>query len=172
MTSVLIALMVVASLTIVVWPLFRSANKLDVPFGAVDPLREHLATLRDATYAAIKDLELDHAMGKLSDSDYKTLRARYEIKAVTTLQELDNLDRAHRERVAMSETTIEREVEMRRRAKGTKGKLACPRCDTPYSEGDVFCAKCGTALKGTRCTACGRRSMLGDEYCSNCGSPL
>jgi hypothetical protein len=118
MTSVVIALIVVASVTIVAWPLFRPANDLDVPLvGAVDPLREHLATLRDATYAAIKDLELDHAMGKLSDTDYKTLRIRYERKAVNTLQELDNLDRVHRELAAIRETTIEREIEMRRRTR-------------------------------------------------------
>jgi len=40
---------------------------------------------------AIKDLENDHAMGKLSDADYRTLRAKYETKAVAILQELDSL---------------------------------------------------------------------------------
>ncbi len=46
--------------------------------------REYLAIKR-----ALKELELDHAMGKLSDGDYGEIRGRYRERAVRILRRLD-----------------------------------------------------------------------------------
>lgn len=174
MITVLIALLVVVSIAFVAYPLFRRSDELDVAFvGNTDPLWEGLVTQRDATYAAIKDLENDHAMGKLSDSDYRSLRVKYEIKAAAILQELDNLNgsKANGRSGAASDEMIEREVVRLRRA-STNVSLACPKCGTPHAADDVFCAKCGTSLKGTRCPSCGRRASLGDKFCGKCGATI
>ncbi len=50
---------------------------------------EDLLFQRDAALAAIRDLELDHAMGKLGDADFQERAARYRGEAVETLVRLD-----------------------------------------------------------------------------------
>lgn len=171
MVTVLIAVVAIGAIAFVAYPLFKRTEDLDVAFaGMMDPVWEHLVAQRDAMYSAIKDLEFDHAMAKLSDADYKTLRGKYESKAVAILQELDNLSAARQsgERTPLTDDAIERQVAMLRRAPINES-LKCPRCGTPHQAGDVFCAKCGMSLKGKRCSTCGKRAAPGDKFCSKCG---
>ncbi len=163
-----IALMIVAAVAIVAWPFFNPAADPGSLPGGSNPVLENLVTQRDATYAAIKDLEFDHTIGKLSDSDYKGLRAKYETKAVAILQELDGLKKAQprRARSADSADAIEQEVQRLR------GGAQCPHCGAAHTANDVFCAKCGTALRGIRCPKCGTRAAIGDMFCARCGTVL
>ncbi len=98
MASIAIALVIIASVAFIGYPFFarwRADETLLASSG--DATMENLIVQRDATYAAIKDIESDHAMGKLSDLDYKTLRSKYEGKAVAILQELDGYHAATNE---------------------------------------------------------------------------
>lgn len=173
MFTVVIALLVIGAIAIVAYPLFRPPDELGVSFvGMTDPVWENLVTQRDATYSAIKDLENDHAMSKLSDADYRSLRAKYETKAVMLLQELDGLNGSKSlGRAAPADDAIEREIGRLRRATA-HGSLSCPKCGTAHAAEDVFCAKCGTSLRGVRCPACGKRAALGAKFCGKCGAPI
>jgi hypothetical protein len=174
MITIAIALIIIGALAFVAYPLFVRTDELDVAFvGVTDPLWEGLVTQRDATYSAIKDLENDHAMGKLSDSDYRSLRAKYETKAVAILQELDNLNgsKSKGHSAVSADDAIEREVGRLRRATAN-GSLACAKCGTPHAADDVFCAKCGASLRGVRCPACGKRAELGAKFCGKCGATI
>jgi hypothetical protein len=147
MVMIAIALMIVGAVAIVAYPYFKPANELDIAFnGASDPVLENLIVQRDATYAAIKDLEFDHAMSKLSDADYKSLRAKYETKAVAILQELDGMTSTQKRRAhtALSDEAIEREVQQLRG--GTAKTVRCANCGTPAGVRDRYCAKCGTPV--------------------------
>lgn len=140
MATILIALMIVGTFAIVAYPYFAQGRAREATFEpAVDPVFENLVMQRDATYAAIKDLEFDHAMCKLSDADYTTLRAKYETKAVAILQDLDGV-RASQKQRTYAEDAIEREVQQLR-------AVRCPKCGTRAAAGDRFCAKCGTPIK-------------------------
>lgn len=44
---------------------------------------------------AIKELEFDHAMGKLSDEDYREIGDRYRMRAIEVLRQLDESDDLH-----------------------------------------------------------------------------
>jgi cytochrome c-type biogenesis protein CcmH/NrfG len=44
---------------------------------------------KDALLEAIKDLDFDHASGKLSPADYSATRSKYEMRAMAVLQQLD-----------------------------------------------------------------------------------
>ncbi len=147
MVMIAMALMVVVVFAFVAYPYFRPPRELDVSFAATsDPVLENLVVQRDATYAAIKDLEFDHAMNKLSDVDYRSLRAKYEAKAVTTLQELDSLTAAQKRRThtATDDQAIEREVQ---RLRGSAARpVTCSKCGTPAAARDRYCAKCGTPV--------------------------
>jgi hypothetical protein len=79
-----ILLMVVAFLSM---PLRRSG-------GARAPSSsqlEELEAARDAKYREIRDAELDHRTGKLSDEDYQAIDSSLRAEAIEILRELDRL---------------------------------------------------------------------------------
>jgi LSD1 subclass zinc finger protein len=149
MVLIAIALMIVIALAIVVYPYFKSSRELDVAFADLsDPMLENLVVQRDATYSAIKDLEFDHAMSKLSDADYKSLRSKLETKAVSILQELDGVVGASKppeqsKRTPVSDDEIERRIQQMR---GGAKKVRCAKCGTLGAANDRFCAKCGAPM--------------------------
>ena len=175
MVTFLIALIIISAIAIVAYPLFRKSSELDAAFGgANDPVLEGLVSQRDAMYLAIKDSESDHTLGKLSDADYKSLRAKYEAKAVAILQELDStVGSKPSARTARDDDAIEREIaRLRRATTPSNDSLKCAKCGTPHTTEDVFCAKCGASLRGVRCPSCGKRAAVGDKFCSKCGKAL
>jgi hypothetical protein len=64
----------------------------DDDMSAFDPRLTELADLeaaRDAKYREIRDAELDHLTGKLSDRDFEALNADLRAEAVQILRDLD-----------------------------------------------------------------------------------
>ncbi len=172
MVIVAIALMIVVAVAIVAWPFFNPAEESEPMVAtSADSVVEGLVAQRDAAYAAIKDLEFDHEMGKLSDTDYRSMRAKMESKAVALLQELDGHQLSVEQRAigANGDDSIEREIQRLRRTPRTAGGLTCPKCGTAHAAGDAFCAKCGASLRGARCPNCGTRASVGDKFCARCG---
>jgi type II secretory pathway component PulM len=51
-----------------------------------------LEAARDAKYREIRDAELDHRTGKLSDSDWRALDRTLRAEAIAILRRLDELD--------------------------------------------------------------------------------
>jgi hypothetical protein len=142
------AIMIVAAFAIVAYPYFKTSRELDISFAsATDPVVETLVVQRDATYAAIKDLEFDHAMSKLSDVDYKSLRAKYEAKAVALLQELDSMAATHRRNPHMTLTDESIEAQVHQLRGGASKVVVCGKCGVRAAPSDRFCAKCGALVK-------------------------
>jgi hypothetical protein len=54
--------------------------------------RAELEAARDAKYREIRDAELDHRTGKLSESDWRALDRALRAEAVEILRRLDSLD--------------------------------------------------------------------------------
>jgi hypothetical protein len=57
-----------------------------------------LAELREEkrrVLRAIKELEFDHAMGKLSDEDFRQVGDRYRLRAIEVIRQLDGDDQLH-----------------------------------------------------------------------------
>ena len=165
MSAVLIAILAVAAISLAVRPLFQLEHVPARGEAAIDPNVENLLSAREATYAAIKDLETDHAMGKLSNADYGNLRAKYEGKALTILQQLDTAQVASRERLAQ-------------RVASPSG--TCAQCGTPITTGAKFCRVCGSEIPrstaGTSlapaCESCGAPTAAGASFCRQCGTPV
>lgn len=142
------AIMIVAAFGIVAYPYFKTSRELDVSFASsTDPVVETLVVQRDATYAAIKDLEFDHAMSKLSDADYRSLRAKYEAKAVAILQELDSMAAARRRNPRMTLTDESIELQVHQLRGGASRAVVCGKCGVRAAPSDRFCAKCGAPIK-------------------------
>ena len=93
MTTVSIAVMLFGFAVVLVVALFVAAPL----FGAPEPaIAEGTPSERDRwerqkrqALAAIKETELDHQMGKLSDEDYGRMRERFEHQALDALAALE-----------------------------------------------------------------------------------
>jgi hypothetical protein len=134
----------------VCYPLLKP-RKFDSP--GEPPSEDSLGDLKrekEEIYSAIKEMELDHKMGKLSEDDYLNLREKYRAKAVGTLKRMDELE--GREVFSEDiEDEIEKEVSALRRE---------DRKVTPARGEPVFC------------TQCGKKRSLEDRFCSWCGAEL
>ena len=155
---ILVAIIVVGIIVFIAYPLFTVAREdaAETP-GALDGL----IAQRDSAYDAIRDLDFDFQMGKLSQSDYTALREKYRARAALALQQIDALGgngagkkieeqvaqlRAEKRAAPAADDAIEREVARLRASKSTGSPLRCGNCGTPYHAGDAFCAKCGNRL--------------------------
>lgn len=105
---------------------------------------------KEEIYSAIKEMEFDYKMGKLSEEDYHTLRERYRAKAIGRLEKMDELEGEERRSGDIGDE-IEKEI-LALRMDGRGGR--------PKRGGAAFC------------TQCGRRRSPGDRFCSWCGTRL
>jgi hypothetical protein len=142
--------MVLGSAYWVSYPMLRSKK---IGISGESCLEEGLLDLeiqKEEVYAAIKEMEFDHKMGKLSKEDYQTLRDKYTTKAVGSLREIEALEReGNRSRDIESE--IEKEI-LTLRQEGPGGRIKNE--------------------KVSFCTQCGRRASPRDRFCSQCGKRL
>jgi hypothetical protein len=78
---------IVAAALFVAAPLFRPALAAPAPEGASE--RERWERQKRQAVLAIKEAELDHQMGKLSDEDLALMRARFEAQALEAMAALE-----------------------------------------------------------------------------------
>lgn len=145
MTWFLCAALVLVTGCYVLFPLFREpkeAPELDLPDETeMDRLLDRKAVI----YRNIKDLDFEHAMGRLSDEDYRRLQADDKNDAALLLQKLDQLGAS-----GDLDSAIEKDIAARKTA------LAAPK----------------TERKMFRCPACGAETVPGKKYCADCGKRL
>ncbi len=169
--AILIGLIILAALAFYISrPLVRSRST--PKFSSVDAVS--LEARRESLYTQIKELDLDHATGKVNEEDYTRLRAELVGQAAEVLRQIDGivptaigpapavvrsgdddleaLIAARRKtRSAPAPKTAEADVEAAiaaRRKKAATESVArtCPQCGKPVKADDAFCAKCGAAL--------------------------
>jgi hypothetical protein len=89
------------------------------------------------TLRSLKELEFDHAMGKLSGEDFAEMRDRLRARAVRLMSQLEG--------AAIYRAQIERDL--RAHAVAAPASPRCAACGTA-NDGDArFCKKCGAALE-------------------------
>ena len=86
--EVLIVILVLAVVVVFVSAPLRRAGQ---PEEVEDAERAELEAARDAKYREIRDAELDHRTGKLSDADYRAQDRALRAEAVDILRRLDEL---------------------------------------------------------------------------------
>ncbi len=134
---ILMALVVFTAIVVVGYPLVNGQPYESVENGSLgNDNVESLASARNTVFDAIRDLEFDHAAGKLSDQDYRQMRARYDVKAAEILQKMDALTGLKKEGA---------NGKLRGQKNGTSS-TTCPRCSKTILPTDRFCPKCGAPL--------------------------
>ncbi len=124
-------------------PFVRGADALAVPVVAG---RARAAIEREKTLVlrAIKELEFDHAMKKVSDQDFADMGLRLRTRAAGLLRQLDA--------GAAYSTQIEEELARRLAAAGVTATATaparfCTQCGSPTAAGTKFCGQCGHRLE-------------------------
>lgn len=128
MTALVVGtLFALGALAYVLWPLIVADGRADGPVaappGPPDEGAEHSLVV-----AALREIEFDHATGKLSDADYAALKAEYTVE-VTRANAVPDDDPA--------------EAEIRRARAQTR---VCPSCGPRPEPGARYCSSCGAAL--------------------------
>ena len=113
----------------------------DLPSGGPQVVggrtRAALEREKSLVLRAIKDLEFDHAMGKVSESDFAEISARLRARASRLLRQLD--------RSSGYRSEIERELATRLNAPLSSVRSSC-RCGTSNDADARFCKACGQPL--------------------------
>lgn len=121
----------------------------------------HVEEERGRLRQALDELEQDRATGKMSPSDYATLRAKL-------LASAERLDVSVPSEAATPDRTAEAEALVLRLR---EERVRCAVCGVRPEPGARYCSSCGRHLHP--CSGCGARpEEVGARYCSACGRPL
>ena len=88
-------LLIVGIIVAVGVPLFGKLPKTR-PFSEIDPKEEkfkHLLVRKEEILLSIKELEVDLKTDKISNEDYEISRKKLEGEAITTLEQIDRLEK-------------------------------------------------------------------------------
>ena len=153
-------LLAAGALYFVLLPILRPPLEVQ-PSEAVDEGDDPADDMSPQTVAlrALKEIEFDRATGKLSDSDYEHLKAKYTAEALAAM------------RGEHAPAAVSRRPETPGAPRTAHG-ARCPE-HGPRPEHDAqFCSECGRRL-GTApgyCVRCGTALELDARYCNRCGA--
>ena len=155
--------LVVLVATYVLQPLVGSAR------GGYSSAGRRLSALqaeRDRVLDSIQEIDMDHAMGKVPEKDYRRQRQALALEGAEILRKIDELQLPAVESEAERYTKIltAREMELEAAIAQLRGKSleaapqvragqsnresgACPECGQAIFHRDRYCANCGAALE-------------------------
>ncbi len=125
---------------------------------AHDEKAERLEHERALAVQGLRELEFDREMGKLSDADYRSLRAGLEKRALDAMSALERLrEEAERQRrrpaprpIALARRAeavpVPRRAELSPSQRLSRIKF-CPQCGASTGDDYNFCGECGVALR-------------------------
>lgn len=102
---------------------------------------DRLLDRKNVIYRNLRDLELEHKMGRLSDADFRQLEAGYKAEAAALLQQLDQLNAV--KRVVKQNERKQAEAAP---SKSVPAVQHCPSCGAESPAGKRYCGECGHSL--------------------------
>jgi hypothetical protein len=163
-------LVVGAVAAFVTWPWWTKHGALQLEAGSTARSgAESLGERHEAVLIALRDLDFDHAVGKVFEGDYESLRQALLVEAADIVTQLDE---ARATDQADLDARIESEVlAVRQELNADLSNNACPSYGRAARSGDVYCASCGAQLNVT-CPTCRRLARPADLFCTGCGAEL
>ena len=123
-------LLALGALAYVLWPLIAAEGRSSAPLVAASPPSPANDDHGEAV-AALREIEFDHATGKLSESDYAALKTQYTSEAVAAMRERDRV----------GEDPVEAEI-----GRARAQLRVCPACGPRPEPAARYCSRCGAAL--------------------------
>jgi ribosomal protein L37E len=119
-----------------------------------DILKE-LKNKKNGAYAAIKELEFDLSMGKLTEEDFQILKRQYTQEAVGYMKEIDKIEFSQAAFSKLADTVPEEENEqgvtaIRNHKSNQRKHIYCTSCGAKSAVESRFCAACGSNLRKRR----------------------
>src|SRR6266480_3429965 len=138
-------------------PPLESAGALSADHGE-DPGDD--MSPRAVAFRALKEIEFDRATGKLSDTDYEQLKAKYTSEALAAMRG----ETGYGMRDAGGVTPAHPASRI--------AQLACPEHGARPESGAIFCSECGRRLGAAPgyCARCGTALETDARYCNSCGA--
>jgi len=153
-----------AALGFVLHPLFRERAPVAKRARSARPargVREPSAS--DRVVAILREVEFDRETGKLSESDYETLKSTYTREALAALRSEESAAAA----AGVPEDEVEAVI-LRYRSR----PRSCEACGPRPEPDAAYCSSCGRYLAGV-CAGCGSKiSEVGARFCPSCGGSL
>jgi len=128
-----------------------------IALGAPSAVEEE----KRAVLQALKDLEYEKSMGKISDADYDDLLRRYRTEAKRLLRAVDQdlaplraraaayvAEQLHQPAAPAKASELPAKVSEAPAKKRTAQAHPCPSCDADNDTDALFCKKCGSKLAG------------------------
>jgi len=125
----------------------RQKGFIPKPKGILEELKNE----KDGAYAAIRELEFDLSLGKLTEEDFQILKRQYTQDAVGYMKEIDKLDSLKTANSKSVNSDLEEEIEQEVTAERSHKS---------------------TQRKYIYCTSCGKKAAVESRFCSACGSNL
>jgi len=160
---------------LVLWMILEPLYRPAVAAPAWEEPEDPEETRRGIALIALKEIDFDRATGKLSDTDYEVLKARYAREALDALEEEGHSPAAAGSTDDAIERLIAGRVAELDAAPGhaDAGSPICPNCGPRPEPDALFCSSCGARLRAlAACEACRTPLEPGSRYCGNCGSPV
>ncbi len=103
---------------------------------------------RERLLRSLQELEMDFAVGKITQDDYQEQRAQYVAEGAATLREIDEIIGSSEElsQARDLDAEIEAAVEQLRTKDAGDRAQFCPVCGNAVLSEDQFCAICGESL--------------------------
>jgi hypothetical protein len=125
---------------------------------------------RDRILNTLRELDFDHALGKIPEGSYPSQRALLLQRGAVVLREIDEYhgdtgqedidtrleaaieslraDAKDPQDPRLDDDELESLIALRRRARKGRSSGFCPQCGNALQQSDIFCPKCGTSLSG------------------------
>lgn len=129
MVEALGILLAVATTFFIARPFFKT-KQVELNFNSTNKVDE-LVARKTELYSAIKDIEFDREMGKLSDDDYVGLRDSYKAEAAQVIQQIEQIKNGKKRK-------------KNKGAKASSQEKFCHECGDKIAADDKFCMNCGT----------------------------
>ncbi|MDP7417282.1 MAG: zinc-ribbon domain-containing protein [Desulfobacterales bacterium] len=132
-------------------PILKSNSTDSAIILKTDEALGQLEYEKKEAYAAIRELEFDENMGKISKEDFGALKKQYMLDAVHYLKKIDELQENKSKAKALGEEEIIDQIEK---------EISSLRYGGSSKQKDVFCVQCGTKSPPNR------------RFCSSCGAKI
>ena len=176
MTLLFLAALAGGVVVFVLFPIFARASEVGKRPTATARERTSLLEKKDRIYEAIQDVDFEYQAGKLSDTDYKSVREDFLGQAAELIARLDELDASD---VSTAETsqeapdTLEQATQQVPSNGDEVSGPSCPSCQQLNPEGAQFCMRCGSKLTSSaHCPQCGAELQKEARFCTACGEAI
>lgn len=175
-TLIVASLIAAAAFLFVVWPLLQTE---DEPVWVDDDRLNDLLSRKDTTLRAIKELEFDYQVGKVSEEDYARFEQRLRRQAIGYIRQIERLTPY----TAALEDELEAQIARLRRTTDSGAQATAPDSSADGVEAaaaaNSSAASSGAgsvpaaAGEGARfCTECGKPATATQRFCGHCGTRL